>query len=466
MKYLKLCIIFFCLFTLVPYESIRAEEKETYYTILLKENENLNEWIKNLDSNKVQVTYTIEEIGLLQIKSTKSNIQKISQSTLINTYNQSLQSIHKNLNSKTNIHLSDSTLWNMQWDMKRVTNDGESYKIFPGTKNVTVGIVDTGIDVTHPDLKNNIVSGSKNLVPIGGFRGNENYETGSLDQIYDLKGHGTLVAGQVAANGQVKGVAPGIGIKSYRVIGGMQSENIWAIKGIVEAAKDDVDVINISLGDYLVDGIIYSQNDRSINNLAEIEGYKRAIKFAKNKGSAVVASAGNDSLDVKNEQQMINFYKKLNGENGEYNYNAKILNVPAGLPDVVTVASVGPNDDFSVFSNYGEDFIDIAAPGGDIRLLQEYGESDWINSGMYQKESVLSTLPGGYYFTSGNSMAAPKVSGALALIIDQNKFKKQPVKAINFLYKYGVNQKNNNRNLYGNGILDVHRALTISNMNK
>lgn len=132
--------------------------------------------------------------------------------------------------------------------MKQVTNNGESYKLFSGTKNVTVGIIDSGLDINHLDLKDNVVQGSKNLVPKGGFRGKEIEETGELNLLTDKLGHGTHVAGQIAANGNLKGIAPGIGIKSYRVFGEQNADSLWIIKAIIEAAKDDVDVINISLG--------------------------------------------------------------------------------------------------------------------------------------------------------------------------------------------------------------------------
>lgn len=52
-------------------------------------------------------------------------------------------------------------IWENQWDMQQVTHNGDSYRLYPGTKNVTVGIIDSGIDINHPDLKDNISPGSK-----------------------------------------------------------------------------------------------------------------------------------------------------------------------------------------------------------------------------------------------------------------------------------------------------------------
>ncbi|MBL2849882.1 peptidase S8, partial [Klebsiella pneumoniae] len=91
--------------------------------------------------------------------------------------------------------------------------------------------------------------------------------------------------------------APGVGIKAYRVFGEREAETIWIIKAIVEAAKDDSDVINLSLGDYLLEGEYILNGKKTASDLPEIEGYKRAIKFANGLGSVVVAAAGNEGLN-------------------------------------------------------------------------------------------------------------------------------------------------------------------------
>lgn len=127
----------------------------------------------------------------------------------------------------------------------------------------------------------------------------------------DKTGHGTFVAGQIAANGKLKGVAPQVGIKSYRVIGSNKSESIWIIKGIIEAAKDQVDVLNISLGEYLVQGSIKNKDGSITSNKAEIKAYKKAINFAKKNGIIVVASSGNDSLNLDNKKKVQDYWYKI-----------------------------------------------------------------------------------------------------------------------------------------------------------
>ncbi|KMQ07664.1 MULTISPECIES: S8 family peptidase [Bacillus cereus group] len=469
-KSISLIIFFiFSFFSLSPVLNVFANDEDlSYYTIFLKDEENLNEVLKELDSRHVQVVYQIPEIGLIQIYSTQNTLESMSSSfnTTIDTYNKSLrisdiETENQTLTAKSSVPSWAS--WENQWDMKQVTNNGESHKIFSGTKNVTVGIIDSGLDIQHPDLKDNIMAGSKNLVPQGGFRGQEPQETGDINLLDDIIGHGTHTAGQIAANGVVKGVAPGIGIRSYRVLGHKGvGESAWIIKAIIEAAKDNVDVINLSLGTYLINGSVSSPNGKSRKGVAEIKAYKKAIQFAKKQGCIVVGAAGNDALNMNDTKQVNDFMSKKFEKDG-LSFKGKVLDVPAGLPNVVTVSSSDQLNQRSSFSNYGKHFTDISAPGGDYKLLMQYGEDEWKKNKLYLQEYVLSTGPNnGYFFTVGTSSAAPKVSATLALIIDKNNFKKQPNKAINFLYKYGVNKEENtyDNESFGKGILDVYKAVS------
>ncbi|MEH6891860.1 S8 family serine peptidase [Bacillus sp. JJ864] len=457
MKLLKSLLFFIALLFIIPINFVNASDnKIDYYTILLKNKNDYENFKKTINKNDVEIIYSVEEVGMMQVKTNEDTIKKLGFSSFVKSYGKSIRTVKNNLNSNP---LNNDTIQNSQWDMKKITNNGESYKIFSGTKNVSVGIIDTGLDIHHPDLKENIVNGSKNLVPIGGFRGQELNENGDINYLNDLSGHGTYTAGQIAANGKLKGVAPGIGIKAYKVFGQQSAESIWVIKAIIEASKDDVDVINLSLGDYLLNGN-YSSNNKIIStDIPEIEGYQRAINFAIKSGSVVVAAAGNDGLDVKDKIKLNNFFKSYLELNGleKINFTGEIYDIPASLSGVVTVSSTGPTNELSIFSNYGKNFVDIVAPGGDFRLLNKYGSEFWSKNKLYEKEQILTTAPNGdYIYQSGNSLAAPKVSGTLALIIDKNHFKNKPNKAINFLYNYGVDKNSN----FGHGTLNVYKAVT------
>ncbi|CUB14316.1 Major intracellular serine protease precursor [Bacillus cereus] len=457
MKIIVLLVLFFVQFYAFPLEKAYADEEMKYYTILLKDKNDTREFTEQLHLHKGTLVYSVDEVGLVQIKISENNMKQLSSMSLIDTYNPSIRAASSQTTHSVNYSPPSESLFNHQWDMKAVTNNGESYTVFSGNKNTVVGIIDSGLDLAHPDLKNNIIQGSMNLVPKGGFRGEEISEDGDQNYLVDKLGHGTHVAGQIAGNGRIKGVAPEIGIRAYRVFGEKSADTSWIIKGIVEAAKDDVDVINLSLGSYLVDGVLFSEDKKLKKGSAEIKAYNKAIQFAKEQGSIVVAAAGNDGLDVRNQAQMREYLTNIYSKDG-ISFFGEVKDIPADLPDVVTVGSVGPTNQLSIFSNYGDDFIDIVSPGGDYRMLEKYGKDSWVNNRLFMDEQVLSTWPGGYFYTAGNSIAAPKVSGALALIVDKYKFKNKPDKAVDFLYKYGVDKKYS-RNFYGNGVLNIYKVV-------
>lgn len=440
-----------------PLHEVHAEEQTNYYTILVKDKQKMNEVVEQVPLHNGEVTYTVDEVGLVQVKMTESSMKQLGKISLIDSYNPSARAVFPEVTSTSQAVPSDS-LFEHQWDMKAVTNNGESYNIYSGSKNTVVGIIDSGLDIEHPDLKDNIVSGSKNLVPKGGFRGEERRESGNPNYLMDKLGHGTHVAGQVAANGRVKGVAPEVGIKAYRVFGGKTADFSWIIKAIVEAAKDDVDVINLSLGGYLVDGVSFAGDKKLKKGSAEIKAYEKAIQFAKEQGSIVVAAAGNDGLDVRDQTKMRDYLTNAYAKDG-ISFFGEVKDIPADLQDVVTVASVGPTNQLSIFSNYGDNFIDIVAHGGDYRLFEQYRNNPQMDQRLLVNEKVLSTWPDGYFYSAGNSVAAPKVSGALALIVDKYQLKDEPEKAVEFLYTHGVDKKHS-KNFYGNGALNVYKVVS------
>lgn len=460
----KLCRIFliFVLFSSIvgQHSGALAKESEQYYTIIVEKRTDFSKFLQEVTHLGIEVVYQVEEIGLFQVKGSPEKIALLRKENYIDNANPSIRAVSQEIASDS-VNLSLPSLWDSQWDMKEVTQNGESYNIYNGSKNVTVGIIDSGITPSHHDLKNNIIPGSKNLVPKGGFRGEEPNETGNPTQIQDLTGHGTHVAGQIAANGYIKGVAPNIGIKSYRVFGSSSSDSIWVVKAIIEAANDDVDVINLSLGSYLIKGKTFSNDGTSTEELAEIKAYKKAVKYAQNKGTVVVAAVGNDSLNISDKKAMNTFIEEKLKKDG-ITFKGKVLDIPATLPGVVTVASTGPSNQLSTFSNYGKNFVDISAPGGDYRYLQKFGVEKWVQDGWLQKEQILSTAPNGaYFYSSGTSIATPKVSGTLALIIDKYNYKDEPQKAIHHLYNYGTQTENEIKiDELGRGRIDVARAIS------
>jgi subtilisin family serine protease len=234
-----------------------------------------------------------------------------------------------------------------------------AWNLSKGSRDVIVATVDTGIDYTHPDLKDNVwtKAGTTN---VHGY----NAITGKEDPMDD-NSHGTHVAGTIGAVGDngigVAGVNWHVSIMAVKFLSASGSGTLAdAIKAIDYARENGAQVMSNSWG-----GGPYSQ-----------ELYD-AIKRASDAGITFVAAAGND------------------GSN-----NDSTPSYPASyqLPNVVSVAASNNVDQLAYFSNYGKTTVDIAAPG----------------------ENILSTVPNnGYESYSGTSMATPHVSGAIALLLSK-----------------------------------------------
>ncbi|CAN2252311.1 serine protease Isp [Bacillus vallismortis] len=218
-------------------------------------------------------------------------------------------------------------------------------------KDVKIAVLDTGCDTSHPDLKSQIIGG-KNFTDDDG---------GKEDVISDYNGHGTHVAGTIAANdsnGGIAGVAPEASLLIVKVLGGANGSGQyeWIINGINYAVEQKVDIISMSLG-----------------GPSDVPELKEAVKNAVKNGVLVVCAAGNE---------------------GDGNERTEELSYPAAYNEVIAVGSVSIARELSEFSNANKE-IDLVAPG----------------------EQILSTLPNKKYGKlTGTSMAAPHVSGALALI--------------------------------------------------
>ncbi|MFN2745915.1 MULTISPECIES: S8 family peptidase [unclassified Bacillus (in: firmicutes)] len=226
-------------------------------------------------------------------------------------------------------------------------------------KDVTVAVLDTGCDTSHPDLADRIIGGKN-------FTDDDN---GKEDLFLDYNGHGTHVAGTIAANGGISGVAPEANLLIIKVLGGEDGSGAyeWIINGINYAVEQKADIISMSLG-----------------GPADVPELKEAVENAVKSGVLVVCAAGNEGDG--------------NDRTEEYSY-------PAAYNEVIAVGSVSLTRESSEFSNANKE-IDLVAPG----------------------EKILSTLPNQKYGKlTGTSMATPHVSGALALIksLEEDAFKRK-----------------------------------------
>ncbi|WP_228460260.1 S8 family serine peptidase [Cytobacillus dafuensis] len=278
-----------------------------------------------------------------------------------------------------------------QWDIKQVTNNGASWNMTGGTgkstnnKDIIVAVVDTGIDFTHADIKDNYAYG-KSFVP-------------GIESPMDEDGHGTHVAGSIAGNGRVLGIGPELKVAAYRVFGpdgGAATSDI--ANALMTAADDNVDVVNMSLGGY-----DWFQNPEYATKeiVADVRLFNRAIQYAIKKGVTVVGSAGNAGVDISSPG-------KLSGDDKGATHRSP------SSQSLIRVSAGGAEKNLTYYSNYGVGKIDVIAPGGD------YGTA-WLETGdpalRDRNKLCLSTVPGGYAFYAGTSMAAPKTAGLAGVII-------------------------------------------------
>ena len=264
---------------------------------------------------------------------------------------------------------------------------------------VTVAVVDSGVEDTHPDLEGRVDTSRSVKCSVNGVATQDFY--GWRDEFY----HGTHVAGIIAANHNdigIDGIAPEASIVAIEATNDnrlIYPEYVTC--AFMWAASHGVDVVNNS---YSMDPWVYwSPTDPE--QAAGLEAATRSIKYAQGKGLAVIAAAGNEGVDIDNP--MID-----NGSPTDVPTPTKNravnggIRVPSMLDGVAQVSAVGQAYNVkpglslgrAEFSNYGNT-IDFAAPGDQI----------------YSTVPLL-FYPSGFAVADGTSMATPHVSGIAALI--------------------------------------------------
>lgn len=320
-----------------------------------------------------------------------------------------------------------------QWALAKI-NAYKAWDITTGNDSVIVGVIDTGIDYLHPDLKNQMFINAFEDINANGIldaldnNGIDDDNNGYVDDVIgwdftdrvgfpfdstggdyllwdnnpaDEYGHGTFVAGIIAAetnnNEGISGAAPGVKLLNLRAFdpGGYGEEDDVAA-AVIYAVNCGVKVLNMSFGD---------------NSFSYV--LRDVLKYARQKGVVLVGSSGNTSSEQ--------------------------LHYPSAFDEVISTGASTREDYISSFSNTGST-IDLVAPGSEI---------------------LTTALNSTYSSISGTSAAAPYVSAAAALLLSKHNFNPDEVKQIlkstsDDIYPDGWDVRS------GAGRLNMERALRIA----
>jgi subtilisin family serine protease len=292
-----------------------------------------------------------------------------------------------------------------QWDLRAIGAD-KAAKINPGSRNVTVGIIDTGVDDTHPDIAPNFsASQSANCVS-----GKADTTYGSWRPVDADHYHGTHVAGEIAAarNGiGVAGIAPGVKVASITVAQPDANSLFFpesVVCAFVFAADHGIEITNNS---YYVDPWLYNCMDDP-DQRAIVDAVNRAQLYAQGKGTLNVASAGNSNDDLDSDALVDDSSPDDTTAVTRTVDPHECFDIPTQLPGVVTVSATGVKGAKSYYSSYGDGVIDVAGPGGDKYQIPDTPSKNG---------RILSTMPNNQYgFLQGTSMASPHVAAVAALL--------------------------------------------------
>ena len=292
-----------------------------------------------------------------------------------------------------------------QWNLRQIRVP-EAHAVTGGSPAVIVGVIDTGIDYTHPDLAGRI-DFEDSVSCLGGER---NRDPAAWR---DDNGHGTHNAGMIAAGANgigIVGVAPNVRLAAIKVTDASGLTTPEAVLCAFQwAAARKLDVVNNS---YSVDvGSVVSNPANPLDlfcrsDSAQAQAWdeiSEAVRHAMKKGVTVVASAGNSNVDIPTAA------------------GSDCTRLPSGIPGVITVGSTGTANEKSAFSNYGAGYIDLVAPGGNIPPAPPAGFilSTWPMSCATCPEDPGDGPPAFYRYMAGTSSSAAEVSGVAALVISR-----------------------------------------------
>ncbi|MFJ8913158.1 S8 family peptidase [Amycolatopsis sp. NPDC102389] len=297
-----------------------------------------------------------------------------------------------------------------QWDMRAIQAP-EANKVSGGSRSVTVGVLDSGIEPTHPALKAaldpNVSAGCNSGAP----------DTTPAAWAPTTSDHGTHVAGTIAGKDTERGftgVAPGVKLASVKVVNddGLILPEA-AVCGFMWAAKHRFPVTNNSY--YIDPGMFYCSKEPG--DAAAYEAVRRAVVYSTGRGVLNVAAAGNSGFDVT---------KQTTDPNRPHPVDSTCGILPKAIEGVVTVSAIGYAGTKSSYSNFGAGQVEVTAPGGDRAQLPPAGQGAGC---------PLSTIFNGAYGTKcGTSMASPHAAGVAALLA--SRYRHAPPRLLTWLLEH------------------------------
>lgn len=295
-----------------PISHIEPEAVPGEYVITWQDDLSMSVGLADVQSSGIQVighidaintsVVTLPDFTTSQLQNTQTELDKLRNDPRVAAVEPNYY--YKTLTSPNDPHIVDQWGWN-------AINAYAAWDITKGSSNVVIAVVDTGIQQDHPDLDSKILAGYDFV----------DGDTSPDDSV----GHGTHVAGIAAAETDNQsfgaGACPLCTIMPIRVIEDRRGKLSDVVAGIIYAADNGAQVINLSLG-----GV-------------EAVALENAINYAWGQGAFLACAAGN------------------NGENKSF--------YPAAYAHCLSVAATDRNDTWASFSNYGE-WVDMAAPGSSI----------------------------------------------------------------------------------------------------